>query len=388
MSTIRILTRVAVPLGIAASTVAIAAAPAFADSSVTVTGASGGEVTQQSTLSIVGHYDNSRGTSSKAVKLVVTDPSGNDHTLWSGTAGPLSSGTSPAQSLDTSCAPWTSPCTDAVNGVYSFAVFVGTTASPSVKVAFKVPPARVNSFDGHASATVATFSWARNHEPDLVGYDLRNGAGNDITPGGLDDGSVCDAGGCSVSIQFGSAAAGSTQQFSIVALRRSAGSGSVASDPASTTVAFPRPPSARPSSGGSGATSGGHSGGGSTAGGSGQGGSGGSTSSGHTFSKQPAAELRHVLPTFSAGAAPNLPSVITEVKPLKLGTYKPLVYPDKVKRDAVQQEHPGVAASVAHDIANVVDSSALWRSLAGAAVLMLIAAHLRAWVDRVAADEE
>jgi len=64
-----------------------------------------------------------------------------------------------------------------------------------------------------------------------------------------------------------------------------------------------------------------------------------------------------------------------------MGTYKPLVYPNRVKREAIHNRQ-GVAASVVGDLANVVDSGPLWRSLAGAAVLMLVAAHLRAWVER------
>jgi hypothetical protein len=70
------------------------------------------------------------------------------------------------------------------------------------------------------------------------------------------------------------------------------------------------------------------------------------------------------------------------VKPLPLGSYKPLVYPNQVKREAVKTPDGGVASAVVGDIANVVDSSALWRGLAAMAVLMLIAAHLRSWVER------
>jgi len=391
MSRSRTLARIAVPFGMAAAAVTIAAAPALADSTVTVSGASGGVVDHTTTLSVVGHYDNSQGTSSKSVALTVTDPNGVDHTLWSGNVGPLSSGTTPSQQLDTSCPSWTSPCQDAINGTYSFVVHVGSTASRAVTVAFKVPPAQVSGFGGSASGTIATFGWHANSEPDLDSYDVRDASGNDVTPGGLDPGSVCDSSGCSVSIQFGSAASGTTEQFSIIALRRSGGGGTIAGAPASTSVSFPKPPSS-PSggSGGTGGTAGGGSHQGGTGGGTATGGSGGgSTSTAHPLSgKHPAADLRSYLPTITAGAAPNLPSVITEVKPLPMGTYRPLVYPNKVKREALHAQSGGVGATMARDIANVVDSGALWRSLAGAAVLMLIAAHLRAWVERTALEDE
>ena len=382
---LRISARVALPLGIAASSVAIAAAPAFAASSVTVTGDNSGVVDHQTTLSIVGHYDNSGSLSGKTVNLVVTDPSGNDHTLWTGSVKAASTGSTPSISFATSCDPWTSPCAEAVNGTYAFRVDVGSTKSSTTSIRFNVPPAPVTNFTGGADGTVATFTWNNNTEPDLVDYDIRTG-GSDVTRGGLDPSSVCDSSGCSVSIQFGSGVSGTQEQFAIVARRRSASGGLVESPDSTTTVNFPAPPttapSGKPGSTGGGGTKGG--GGGGSASGSGGGTSTGSTggsTGGHPLGKHPAADLRTVLPTVSAGSAPNLPSVITEVKPLPMGTYKPLVYPNRTTREAVKTPH-GVAAAVVGDLANVVDSGPLWRALAGAAVLMLVAAHLRAWVER------
>ncbi|HET6816675.1 MAG TPA: hypothetical protein VFH66_05550 [Mycobacteriales bacterium] len=384
LSLLRISARVALPLGIASSAVAIAAAPALAASSVSVTGDSSGVVDHQTTLSIVGHYDNSGSLSSKTVKLIVTDPGGTDHTLWTGTAGPASTGNTSAVSFSTDCDPWTSPCAEAVNGSYAFRVDVGSTQSSATTIRFNVPPAQVQGFGGSADGTVATFSWKPNTEPDLVDYDLQSG-GSDVTPGGLDPSSVCDSSGCSVSVQFGSGVSGTQQQYVMVARRRSASGGLLDSPDATTTVTFPAAPSPAPSgqpgsTGGGGGTSGGGTGtgGGSTSGG----GAGGTTKGGHTLGKHPAADLRSYLPTVTAGNAPDLPSVITEVKPLPMGTYKPLVYPDQVKREAVRNGRNGVAAAVVGDLANVVDSGPLWRALAGAAVLMLVAAHLRAWVER------
>lgn len=381
---LRMSARIALPLGIASTAVAIAAAPALAASSVSVSGDNSGVVDHQTTLSIVGHYDNSGSLNSRTVTVVVTDPGGTDHTLWTGTAKAASTGSSPAISFDTECEPWSSPCAEAVNGAYAFRVDVGSTQSSATTIRFNVPPAAVQKFNGSADGTVATFTWNANTEPDLVDYDLRTG-GTDVTRGGLDPSSVCDSSGCSVSVQFGSDVSGTQQQFVMVARRRSASGGLVESPDATTTVQFPAAPTPAPTgksggtSGGGGSTSG--SGGGGSASGSTGSGAGGSTS-GRTLGKHPAADLRTFLPTVTAGSAPNLPSVITEVKPLPLGTYKPLVYPNQVKREAIQTGHNGVAAAVVGDIANVVNSAPLWRALAGAAVLMLVAAHLRAWVER------
>jgi hypothetical protein len=387
MQLLRVSARLALPLGIASTAVAIAAAPAFAASSVTVNGDDSGVVDHQTTLSIVAHYDNSGSLTGKTVNLVVTDPSGNDHTLWTGTAKAASTGNSPAISFDTACEPWTSPCAEAVNGSYAFRVDVGSTSSSATSIRFNVPPAAVQNFRGGADGTVATFSWNNNTEPDLVDYDIRTG-GSDVTRGGLDPSSVCDSSGCSVSIQFGSDVSGTQEQFAIVARRRSAGGGLVESPDATTNVSFPAPPSPAPSGrpgstgGGGGSTAGSGGRGGTASGGGAGGGTRGTTTSDRPLGKHPAADLRAYLPTVTAGSAPDLPSVITEVKPLPMGTYKPLVYPNRIKREAIHSGQPGVAAAVVGDIAGVVDSGPLWRALAGAAVLMLVAAHLRAWVER------
>jgi len=396
LHTLRPAARVILPLGIASATVALVAAPALAASSVSVSGDDAGQVTHRTTLSIVGHYDNSNSLNSKSVALVVTDAAGQDHTLWTGTAQRASTGNTPAISFDTTCKPWVSqspPCpgAQAPNGDYSFRVDVGSSKSSATTIRFNVPPAPVGSFAGSAEGTVASFSWNNNTEPDLVDYDIRDG-GSDVTRGGLDPSGVCDSSGCSVSVQFGSDYSGTDQHFTIVARRRSAGGGLLESPASSTTVSFPAPPASEPSgsSGGSGSGggSGGSSGGGGSTGGGKHGGAagGGSTGSPHggrkLDGKHPAADLSASLPTFTAGAAPNLPAVITEVKPLPLGSYKPLVYPNQVKREAIKTGDHGVASAVVGDIADVVDSSALWRGLAAMAVLMLIAAHLRSWVER------
>ena len=102
--------------------------------------------------------------------------------------------------------------------------------------------------------------------------------------------------------------------------------------------------------------------------------------------KHAAADLRTSLPTVTAAGAPDLPSVLTEVKPLPQGSYKPVLpYGDQVVKDKKPQLAQGNqgAQQVLQDFRKVLDIGALWRSLAGAVVLMLAAAHLRAFVERV-----
>jgi hypothetical protein len=102
--------------------------------------------------------------------------------------------------------------------------------------------------------------------------------------------------------------------------------------------------------------------------------------------RHPAADLRSSLPSLTAGGVPNLPTVLTEVKPLPQGTFKPtLAYPDRVTRTKTEQPS-GVTATVFHDVGKLKDVGPLWRGLAGAAVLMLLAAHLREFVARVELD--
>ena len=395
-------------LGIGGVVVGMAAAPAFAASaslSVTPTGTVDHNVVIKASAS----YDNSTGTSSQTYKLSVSRPDSSSSVLYSGSAQPLSSGSTPSESVDTSALN--------LNGDYVFTFAIGRT-STSKTVTMRVAPAKVSGFGGSASGTVAHFTWAANTEPDLAGYDLvdvTDSSPRDLTPGGVGT-NVCDSSGCAVDIDFGSSAAGTSRSFVIDALRYTspAHSAEISSgDSAPATVNFPAPPPP-PSSGSngssSGTTSGGSSTGGSSTGGTSSGGTtsgssgtgssstGGSTGGtkggksttgqgGHPISaSHPSAALKAYLPSFSAGAAPNLPSVVTEVKPLPEGTYKPtLAYPDQVVNEAVRHNTKGVAA-VRSEIVRVLDVGAVWKTLAGAVLVLLVAAHLRAWVAGLEAD--
>jgi hypothetical protein len=376
-------------VGMGGVVVGMAASPAFAASgslSVTPTGT----VDHNVVIKAVGTYDNSMGTSTQSMKLSVNRPDSSSAVLYSGSAQPLSSGSTPSESVDTSALN--------LNGDYVF-TFTFAGSSTSKTVTMRIAPAKVSGFGGNASGTVAHFTWAANSEPDLAGYDLvdvTDSSPRDLTPGGVGT-NVCDSSGCAVDIDFGSSAAGTSRSFVIDALRYTSPSHSAeisSGDSAPATVSFPAPPpppSSAPAASGSGTTSGGSGTAGSSSGGTTSGGTAGGQAaggrSGHSISaSRPSAALKAYLPSFSAGAAPNLPSVVTEVKPLPEGTYKPtLAYPDQVVNEAVHHDTKGVAA-VRSEIVRVLNVAAVWKTLAGAVLVLLVAAHLRAWVAGIDVD--
>ena len=320
-------------------------------------------------------------------------PGSNDYTLKTGSAGTLQSG-SLTSSIDTSCPAWSaSPCVDAVNGTYTF-TFTAGSASTSSSIDLRVPPASPSSFAATVHNTVVSFTWNANDEPDIMGYDISDTSGTDVTPGGLDRDSVCSSGACGVSIDFGSGAQGTTDTFTLTARRHTSpsSSGFVASDPSGgQTVDFPAPPPPPAPSGSSGGSTAGtpgvHGGGGSAAGGSTRTSSGGSSTGGKTrritLTGKPVTDLRHSLPVVTAAGAPDLPSVLTEVKPLPQGSFKPtLAYPDQTVQTHEKKPRPATA-QVLRSLQQVLDTKSLWRVLAGMAVLLLAAAHLRTFVERV-----
>src|SRR3954447_9331140 len=265
--------RVVLPLGIAAATVTLAAAPALAATSLSISGShlSNGRVDANDQLTISGSgtaTDPTGLSGARTVKLSVRTPADGTYVFDSKTVK-SSRDSDATATLDTSCAPW-SGCGPAANGNYTF-VYDDGSRTATKDVTLVIPPAAPNGFTAATSGTVATFDWQRTSEPDLVGYAVLDG-GSDVTQGGVDADSVCDASGCEVTVDFGSAARGTQHTFSVVALRHTAphSSDSVTSSPSaskSVTFAGAPSPSGSPSSGGG-------------AGGSG-GGGGGTTTGGH-----------------------------------------------------------------------------------------------------------
>lgn len=384
---VHVVARTSVAAGITGAVVALAATPALAGAG-SLTVSPSGTLTSNAVITATATDNNNTGAMTDTVQLSVTRPDSSTAVLASGTTQPLSSKTLKA-TVDTSSLN--------INGSYLFSFAVNGTKT-SKTVTMQVPPADVAGFAGTPSGTVAHFSWASNTEPDLAGYDLvdvTDSQPRDLTPGGLGT-NVCSNGSCAVDIDFGSSAAGTTRNFVAYALRYSspAHTATIASvHPSQTaTVSFPAPPAPAPAASG-GTTTGSTSAGGSTTGtGSTSSGTTGGTSSrtgGETrtptiSSKHASAALRAYLPSASAGAAPNLPAVVTEIKPLPQGTYKPtLAYPDLTVRQPVHKQDSAPMAAVGSDIVRVLNITALWRSLAAAAVVLLVAAHLRAWLRRL-----
>ena len=395
--------RVLASLGLAGAVVSLAAGPAAAASDLSVTRADGSDAAASTTTShtcfkVVGTVPSS--LSGTTANLSIVDPAGGSHSAGSATSSATQDGHVAFQ-FSTASLSWSDSCGAggpvAPNGTYVAKLSGGVTSSVSFDVA--VPPSTPQGFSGSPNGTVADFSWQRNaEESDFVGYDIADSSGRSVT-GVMHPGDVCSGATCSVTVDFGSGAAGTSQTFTISALRSNGGGGQVRSGASSpATVNFPAPPPPPPSdspsaastaSGAAGGAGTGASGGG-TSGGSGS--TSGSRSSDHSprrvlSGKHPAADLRAYLPQVSAANAPNLPSVVTQVRPLPEGTYKPtLAYPDQVRQQKVRKAQP-VTASVAADIVHVFDKKPLWRALAGAAVLFLVAAHLRAWLERVDASD-
>lgn len=375
--------------------VALSAAPALAASTISVT--PGGTLDHNAVLNASATYDNSGGAQTQSIELDVARPDSSTVALAKSSVGPLSTKTLTG-SVDTS--------TLNINGDYLFTLKGSSGVVKSATVTLRVPPAVVSNFSGTPSGTVAHFTWSANGEPDLAGYDIVDVTDaqqpRDLTPSGLSP-SVCSGGSCAVDIDFGSSAQGTSRTFVAYALRYTSPSHSStvasASPSSAATVAFPAPappPSSAPpsSSGGSAAGSGGGStgsGGGTASAGqtSGSMSSGGAAGRGahHTApisTTHASKALKAYLPTISAGAAPNLPSVVTEVQPLPQGTYKPtLAYPDQVIPQVVHKRTSTPIASVRNEIVRVLDVGALWKALSAAAVLLLVAGHLRAWLDSV-----
>jgi len=404
---LRFATRLALAVGITGSVVGLSVAPATAAvSSLSVN--PGSTVSSNTTVSISASSAKTGvvATGSRTLTLAIAGPDGSKY-AWPSKSVPNTQDGSISGSFSTLSPPWTTGGMSAANGQYTVTATDGSSTSKTTALTLAVPPSDVSGFAGSASGSVATFTWAANPDnvPDFAGYLITDGSGSvKIAP----NSGACDANSCGVSIDYGTAARGQSYSFSIVALRLKGpgSSGTIASaDPATTSVAFPAPPSPAPSStgdtggtvdgsGSTGGTSGDGTSGGTTSGGTTSGGtvgSGGtSTSAGGTHGrvltgKNPGADLGRYLPTVTAGAAPNLPSVVTEIKPIPQGTYKPtLAYPDQTLSSSSTKKVPGnTIQAVGNDIVKVLNLRMLWTSLAAAALLLLVAAHLRAWLDGI-----
>lgn len=284
-----------------------------------------------------------------------------------------------------------------LNGSYTVSLensTPGNTTTAALDVL--IPPSRAKGLVASTAGTVATFSWAANPEPDVVSYDILNAAGAVVISSTAAD--ACSGGSsCSTSLDLGPSATGKTERFSIRAIRCGLTcSDSTVSGPSSASAkavfsATPPPPAPSPTAtseppspthGNSGGSGGGADGSG------GSGGSGATTSGGGSSSASHGAGKAH-LPSVNGGHLPSiqvpvLPGLQTLTKPLVLG--KPggkIQYPAPQVARTKQGQPRSTTQTISHDISSGLKLPPLWRGIAAAAILLLIAMHLRTWVARV-----
>jgi hypothetical protein len=358
-----------------------------------------------------------------AVTLDISGPGVANPTLVSRKANCNSSQSlSPsASSVNTANPSWASGSAPAMNGTYTLTLS-NDGRSRTATFTLQIPPAKPTGFAVTPdSSSSASFSWDANPEPDVTGYQITDEYGNVIAK----PGSSCSGGTCSIGpVDLDSSVAGHTESFAIVAFR-SCGSDSCSdlespsADTADATFPAPPPPPPSPtpsrsSGGGSGSGSGGSGSGGSGSGGSGSGGSGsgsGSTSLGSVngdggggnsgvgplttgsngnggsvnlgSTSGNSGNVSDQLPPAQSGTvqslgAPPLTGVSGSLTPPGLGAAPTNI---KYPKPLVASNH-AAPSSIAHAIRTSLTLPPLWRGVAAAAVLLLIAIHLRAWVAR------
>ncbi|MDX6275442.1 MAG: hypothetical protein QOJ92_2652 [Frankiales bacterium] len=366
----------------------------------------------------------------------ITSPKGGSLTLSRGSSVNTAASSSTAKTLSCTIDPqaggcgWSGPLANgsytitAVNAAYTQSSGCGGALQPKCTqyseatttetVVLKVPPAAPGGVDSalHGTRDVE-ISWAPGAESDLLSYDLLDGSGAVLTSFNAGDSNVCSASKCDVVVTFAADDPGGKKDFSLRSWR-SDGAGDQVASPASakTSVTLPAPPS--PSSGGGDtgggagggtATDGGSSGGGSTSGGGSgtgsgtgsgggtSGGGGGVVSSGDTtgsggtaghggykggFSGSPGLGLKFS----TSGGGITLPHLSNDNPNPKVaipeGTYDPtLGYQDQVSAEKVRDKT--LSTRLVTSLTAFTDTDRLWKSLAGALVLVLIGTHMRLW---------
>jgi hypothetical protein len=396
----------------------MAAAPAQAASGITAPG-NGVNYTTDTQVHITATVDRNTG----AAQLRLQSPvSGSSPETVDTASTSLTAGASLSYYFDTAtCASFPSTCSgraEAANGTWTITLVSGgqvvDTSTFALQIAPRAPRGLSAQPDGYRAVVL---NWTKGDEPDLTGWTVYA----DGSPGQDVGTDACSGTGCSTTVTY--AADGTGQHtYSLVAHRRAAPDSSDTIDsPQSSevtaTLDSPPPPSPAPSDPGTdatgGTTGGGTSGGSSSSGGDtsssgssttgggssttgGSGGSGTSTSgtTGNTTAigagRAPAtlAQRRAFALTFKAFAPklgiPKLPPLPAaqgpSVAPLPDGTYeKTLGYKDVVKTEKVDSPQ-AAARRVTSVVSSALDSDQFLRFMAGALVLLLLAAHTRRWL--------
>ncbi len=416
MRTVRALTAAALLAPLAAAGLVAVATPALA-AGIT---SPGNGVTYATDTTIAIRADISTTT---RTELRLKDPSGAEQVVDSGAGTLTNNAATLSYDLDTSCATYPSPsCSGrapARNGTWTVRLAGGATGSSTFVV--RIAPAAPTSVAANADGTRAVVvSWRKGDEPDLVGWTLYGDGGVVQSLIGLDS---CSGTACSTTVTYGSDGTGQhTYQLSA---RRSVEPGSSEnlesdrSPSVSATLDAPAPaPASSPAAGSTdGGTSSGGSSTGSTGGTSGSGGTstgGGTTSSGGTTSpggtsgstasgtngshptglgtsSKPAAAIaqrRAFALTFKAFGPklgipklPPLPATVQPaVAPLPDGTYKKVLGYQPVTTHEKVSAPKAAATKLTGAVGSAFDSEHFARSLAGALILLLLAAHLRRWL--------
>jgi hypothetical protein len=418
--TARGLTALALVAPLSGAALLLAAAPASAATGITAPG-DGTPYDRDANIHIAASIDKNSGSADLKVK----PPNGTAQTVDSASTT-LTAGASLAYDFDTAtCASFPRACSgraQAVNGRWTVTLEGGgkvlDTATFIIRIAPRAPQNVAARADGYRAVVV---SWSKGVEPDLTGWTLYADGG----PSGNVGTDACNGSSCSTTVTYAQDGTGS-HTYSLVAHRRAApDSSDVLDSPqsgqASATLGSPPPPppspQPSPSSNGGGTTSGapsGGSGGASPASSPGSGSSGapssgssnpgsGGSSTGTTPAGSGGASGKPAIGTSTAPATvasrrafalsfrafapklgipklPPLPDAQPAVAPLPFGTYqKTLGYKDVVKTEKVSTPQAAVRR-VTSVVGSALDSDQFLRSIAGALVLLLVAAHLRRWL--------
>jgi hypothetical protein len=298
------------------------------------------------------------------------------------------------------------------------------STKPSKSWTFAVAPSAPTGVDATLSGDrQITVTWNMVSGPDPDKYYLYDASAGVVLTAVPNTSDYCSGGRCAEVVTYPQSTYGQ-ESFQVSALRSNGTGDYVESEKSSSASAtLPPPPTSDPSpspggggtgggqGGGQGGGGGGGTGGGGTAGGGGAAGGGSGTgstgtgtgggatgggagtTSGSSLGLGSIGGVRRGL-TFSASsgnvilppapppaiAAPgaNLDPVIGASPD---GPYKETL-PYGARAAAGQTEHRGAAAQVFHEVSVAFDGARLWRSLAGAFLLLLAGAHLRVWMRR------
>jgi hypothetical protein len=345
--------------------------------------------------------------SASTVTLSIAGPGVTDSSLIShaGSCNKAVTLSPSASAVNTAHPAWDGASIPADNGTYTVTL-ANQGRTKSATFVLLIPPSKPTGFSVQpAGGTYATFSWTPNPEADITGYEVMDSAGQTLTS----PSNPCSAGTCLAGpVDVGDAAAGKTEKFSLVAIRScgdaACNGGQIAStSPDTADATFPGAPTPTPSptkthggggkAGGAGTGSGAGTSGGSGAGTSGSGAAGSSANGGgaitlhgdgssvHLGQTDGSGDVNNSLPPASSGDgsltvhAPSLPGVQTTT----LGSGGKV---GKIHYPAPVLAQKSASQSIAHDLKSGLSLPPLWRGIAAAAVLILIAVHLRTWVSR------